>query len=152
MKSLSLATRRKTSRGWVGSRAGTRPMASRFGAGRAGMPISDLLGVRRTQAWATALVILLAAGPGRAESTLRVGGFTLLNKGLVAVGRIPADLRDKFGETFGSGSGMAVDVKSWKRDGAAYSGTVYLLPDRGYNVTGTIDYRSRLNKLSVVLT
>jgi hypothetical protein len=116
------------------------------------MPISGLLGVRRTQAWLTALVILLAAGPGRAESTLSVGGFTLLNKGLVAVGRIPADLRDKFGETFGSGSGMAVDAKSWRRSGAAYSGTVYLLPDRGYNVTGTIDYRSRLNKLSVVLT
>jgi hypothetical protein len=34
-------------------------------------------------------------------------GRTFVNKGLMGVGRIPADLRDKFGETFGSGSGLA---------------------------------------------
>ena len=30
-----------------------------------------------------------------------------------------------------------------------YQGTFYMLPDRGYNVAGTTDYRARLNKLSV---
>src|SRR5215467_571808 len=71
---------------------------------------------------------------------------------LVGVGRLDAALRDKFGETFGSGSGMAIDPKSWTRDGASWRGTIWLLPDRGYNVSGTIDYRSRLNRLEVVLT
>ena len=73
-------------------------------------------------------------------------------KGLVAVGRIPAALRDKFGETFGSGSGMAIDRSTWKRVGDAYEGEIYLLPDRGYNVEGTTDYSARLNRLSLKIT
>ena len=64
---------------------------------------------------------------------------------------MPSDLRDKFGETFGSGSGIAVDPRSWVRTPAGYQGTLYMLPDRGYNVGGTTDYRARLNKLSVTL-
>jgi hypothetical protein len=87
-----------------------------------------------------------------AESSVTLGGFTLVNHGLVGVGRLDAALRDKVGETFGSGSGMAIDPKSWTRDGASWRGTIWLLPDRGYNVSGTIDYRSRLNRLEVVLT
>jgi hypothetical protein len=70
----------------------------------------------------------------------------------VGVGRIPANQRDTFGETFGSGSGMAVDTSSWRRDGDGYSGTIWLLPDRGYNVEGTTDYRPRLNTLSITFT
>src|SRR6185312_15000787 len=31
-------------------------------------------------------------------------------------------------------------------------GTVFLLPDRGYNVEGTTDYRSRLNVVRVAVT
>jgi hypothetical protein len=93
----------------------------------------------------------LSAGT-RAENLVTLGGVTLINHGLVGVGRIDADLRDKLGETFGSGSGMAVDAASWTREGARYRGTIYLLPDRGYNVSGTIDYRSRLNRLDIVLT
>src|SRR3954451_4027696 len=73
-------------------------------------------------------------------------------KGLVAVGRIPAALRDKFGETFGSGSGMSIDRSTWKRVGDAYEGEIYLLPDRGYNVEGTTDYSARLNRLSLKIT
>src|SRR5258705_13133310 len=87
------------------------------------------------------------AGPAAAQSA----PSGLVNKGLVGVGRLPADMKDKFGETFGSGSGMAVDVKSWTKTADGYSGTVYILPDRGYNVEGTTDYRARLNKVSVTL-
>jgi hypothetical protein len=94
----------------------------------------------------------LLTHPARAESTVTLGGFTLIDHGLVGVGRVDAALRDKFDETFGSGSGMAIDPKSWTRDGASWRGTIWLLPDRGYNVSGTIDYRSRLNRLEVVLT
>jgi len=96
--------------------------------------------------------ILGPPGDVRAESNVTLGGYTLVNHGLVGVGRIPADQRDRFGETFGSGSGMAVDPKSWRRAGGHYRGTLYLLPDRGYNVSGTINYRARLNRISIVFT
>ena len=65
-----------------------------------------------------------------AAETVTVGGLTYVNKGLVGVGRLAADLRDKFGETFGSGSGLAADPKSWSRAGSNYRGTLYMLPDR----------------------
>ncbi|HEY4141430.1 MAG TPA: esterase-like activity of phytase family protein [Pseudolabrys sp.] len=89
-----------------------------------------------------------AAQPAAADPVSDLG---LVSKGLVAVGRLPADLRDKFGETFGSGSGLAADPKSWERGPDGYHGTLYLLPDRGYNVSGTSDYRARLNKLTILL-
>jgi hypothetical protein len=95
-------------------------------------------------------VLLLSPVPATlGADSVTIGGLTYVNKGLVGVGRIPADLRDKFGETFGSGSGLAVDPKSWTRTATGYEGIFYMLPDRGYNVSGTTDYRARLNKLSV---
>jgi hypothetical protein len=87
-----------------------------------------------------------------ADTSVTVDGVTLVNKGRVGVGRIPANQRDKFGETFGSGSGMSIDPKSWARDGDGYKGTLWLLPDRGYNAVGTTDYRPRLNTIDIRLT
>jgi hypothetical protein len=95
------------------------------------------------------MVPLLPTPAALGADTVTVGGLSYVNKGLVGVGRLPADLRDKFGETFGSGSGMALDAKSWTRTPAGYHGTFYMLPDRGYNVAGTTDYRARINKLTV---
>src|ERR1700674_1693768 len=91
----------------------------------------------------------LSAPVARGADSITVGSLTFVNQGLVGVGRLPADLRDKFGETFGSASGLAVDPKSWTRTPDGYQGTFYVLPDRGYNVSGTADYRARLNKVSV---
>jgi hypothetical protein len=73
----------------------------------------------------------------------------LASHGLVAVGRIAADTRDKFGETTISSSGLAIDRNAWRRDATGYHGIVYLLPDRGWNTTGTIDYRPRLHKVAI---
>src|SRR5215469_12214743 len=65
---------------------------------------------------ALALIAWLAPGPAtRGAETVIVGDLTFVNKALVGVGRLPSDLRDKFGETFGSGSAIAVDPKSWAR-------------------------------------
>jgi hypothetical protein len=100
---------------------------------------------------ALALFAFLLVPAAAADETVTVGKLTFVNHGLVGVGRIPADQRDKFGETFGSGSGLAADVKSWHREADGYHGTLYLLPDRGYNITGTFDYRARLNTVSIVL-
>ncbi|MCM5560279.1 esterase-like activity of phytase family protein [Pleomorphomonas sp. JP5] len=87
------------------------------------------------------LAATLAAGTSAFAADLPV------NKGLVAVGRLPADLRDNFGETFGSGSGMT--VVDWKKTDNGYQGSLLLLPDRGYNVEGTTDYSARVNALSI---
>ncbi len=91
---------------------------------------------------------LLLFGTAHADPVSDLG---LVTKGLVAAGRLPADLRDKFGETFGSGSGLAADPKDWTRSADGYRGTLYLLPDRGYNISGTSDYRARLNKVTFTL-
>lgn len=102
-----------------------------------------------------ALVLLAGVAPlsgALAETSVKIGDIVLVNKGLVAAGRLPAALRDKAGETFGSGSGMTLDPSTWRRDGESLAGEIYLLPDRGYNVEGTADYSARLNKLSVKLT
>jgi hypothetical protein len=97
-------------------------------------------------------LLVIAILPARGADTITVGGLSYVNKGLAGVGRLPADLRDKFGETFGSGSGLALDAKSWTRTPAGYQGTFYMLPDRGYNIGGTTDYRARLNKLAITFT
>ena len=62
---------------------------------------------------ARAAVLLAALFSIRAlaADAVSIGERTFINKGLVGVGRIPADLLDKFGETFGSGSGIAADLK-----------------------------------------
>ncbi|WP_454851445.1 esterase-like activity of phytase family protein [Rhizobium binxianense] len=103
---------------------------------------------------AAAALLASAALPAAAfaENSAVVGGLTFVNKGLVGIGRIPANQRDKFGETFGSGSGMAIDPKAWTKDGASYKGMLYLLPDRGYNAVGTVDYRPRVNTISIGFT
>src|SRR6516165_6227778 len=99
---------------------------------------------------AIALIAWLAPAPAaRGGETVVIGDLIFVNQALVGVGRLPADLRDKFGETFGSGSAIAVDPKSWVRTPAGYQGTFYMLPDRGFNVTGTSDYRARINKLFI---
>jgi hypothetical protein len=95
-------------------------------------------------------IAAVAVQRAAAAETVTVGSLTFINKGLVGVGRIPADLRDKFGETFGSGSGLVADPKTWARDSVGYRGVLYMLPDRGYNITGTADYHARLNKLAIV--
>ncbi len=104
--------------------------------------------IRRLSHYAAVALLLLSATHAAADPVSELG---LVNKGIVAAGRLPADLRDKFGETFGSGSGLAAEAKDWTRGPDGYRGTLYMLPDRGYNVSGTSDYRARLNKITLVL-
>jgi hypothetical protein len=101
--------------------------------------------------FAAALVVGATLAQPIGPAAAQTAPSDYVNKGLVGVGRLPATMKDKFGETFGSGSGVAVDQKSWKKSGDSYTGTVFILPDRGYNVEGTTDYRDRLNKVTVTL-
>lgn len=98
-------------------------------------------------------VLALAHGASaQVVDSVAVAGGTLVNQGLVGVGRISSSTRDKYGETFGSMSALTFDAKSWRRVGDRYSGIMLGLPDRGYNVVGTTDYRPRLNTLALTLT
>jgi hypothetical protein len=87
-----------------------------------------------------------------APITVDIGGTMYTAQGLVGVGRIPAAQRDKFGETFGSISGLYADPSAWSRSGGTYTGQLIALPDRGYNVVGTIDYAPRINTIDIVFT
>ncbi len=114
------------------------------------MPVCGCATSRALPVIALALTAgVLAFAPAGAAETVTIGDLVFVNKALVGVGRLPSDLRDKFGETFGSGSAIAVDAKSWVRTPAGYQGTFYMLPDRGHNTEGTRDYRARINKLSI---
>jgi hypothetical protein len=64
-----------------------------------------------------------------AERVVAVNSLQFVDKGLVAVGRIPANQRDKFGETFGSGSGMSVERSTWRRTATGYQGNFVLLSE-----------------------
>jgi hypothetical protein len=58
-------------------------------------------------------------------------------EGLAGFGKLPSDARDKFGDTIGLGSAMALDKASCKKSKdkkGAYSGIIWGLPDRGWYV------------------
>jgi hypothetical protein len=104
---------------------------------------------------AAAFILLFTGVTGSVASAQSVSfeGNTFINKGLVGVARVPSNAMDEFGETLGGfGSGMAMDLKSWhrNRDGS-FAGTLYMLPDRGWNTEGTTDFRGRLHCFQVTL-
>lgn len=102
---------------------------------------------------AAVLLSCLAAHPATAQvNSINVSGGTLVNQGLQGVGTLSASLRDKYGETFGSMSSLTFDAKKWRKVGSSYTGTMYALPDRGYNVVGTTDYSTRFNTVSLSFT
>ena len=99
--------------------------------------------------------LLLCTGALVAQpvTTVTVNQQTFVNQGLVGVGRMPADLKDKFGETFGSFSAFTFQPGSWQRNAnGSYSGTLFAQPDRGYNAVGTTNYVPRFNKITVAFT
>jgi len=92
----------------------------------------------------------LDATPAGATTTVTQGDVPYRHHGLVGVGMLPSDGLDRRGDTLGSFSSFKIDPATWRRlpDGT-YAGTLYSLPDRGYNVAGVIDYPARLQKFAV---
>jgi hypothetical protein len=71
---------------------------------------------------------------------------------LVGVGRIASDALDLQGETIGGiGSGMMLVPHSWHRVGGKFTAQLDLLPDRGWNTAGSVDYRGRVQKFDIGL-
>lgn len=101
-----------------------------------------------------AALFALAIGMGgeSAAQSVSFQGSTFVNQGLQGVGRISAAQRDRFGETFGSLSAMTLDLRTWRRSGDSYTGTLYGLPDRGFNIAGTTNYQPRINVIGLNFT
>lgn len=73
-----------------------------------------------------------------------LGGVRVVNHGLVGVGRLSGESVDKFGETQGASSGLA--ITGWAYDAGQFSGTFQVLPDRGYG-DGTSNYAARIHEV-----
>jgi hypothetical protein len=87
------------------------------------------------------------------SSTVSLGGQNYVNKGLVGVGVFATNVIDGRGDTFGSFSSFKVDHNTWRKNAnGSYSGTLYALPDRGYNVAGLIAYPARIQQMALSFT
>jgi hypothetical protein len=72
---------------------------------------------------------------------------------LVGVARIPSDALDSQKETLGGmGSGMMLVPGSWHHTAHGFAAELAMLPDRGWNDAGTVDYRGRLQRFALHLT
>ena len=112
------------------------------------------LSIAWTRLAASAAISLALGGGVASAQPVTFEGSTFVNKGLVGVARVPSNAVDQFGETLGGfGSSMAMDLSTWhKKHDGSYPGTLYMLPDRGWNTQGTVDYRGRLHRFDVKLT
>ncbi|KAF2230238.1 hypothetical protein EV356DRAFT_454334 [Viridothelium virens] len=81
-------------------------------------------------------------------------GKTYTYQQLAGYGFIPSDARDKFGDTIGGiGSSIALDRSSWRKTNASsYTGTLWTLPDRGWNTNGTLNFQPRVHKIQIDFT
>lgn len=87
------------------------------------------------------------------SSTVSLGGQNFVNQGLVGVGVFATNVIDGRGDTFGSFSSFKVDHNTWRKHAnGSYSGTLYTLPDRGYNVAGLIAYPARIQQMALSFT
>ena len=96
---------------------------------------------------------LLDATAPTFSSNVSFGGQSYVNKGLVGVGVFATNVIDGRGDTFGSFSSFKVDHTTWRKNSdGSYSGTLYTLPDRGYNVAGLIAYPARIQQMGLTFT
>lgn len=70
--------------------------------------------------------------------------------GLAGYGSLASDARDEYGDTISIGSSMA--IKNWRRTGNKYRGTMYGLPDRGWNTNGTQNTIPRVHVFELIFT
>lgn len=110
--------------------------------------------------WSNIVVIALslacvnAVPHSRRDDHVKVNGVKYTNKGLVAFGQLPANALDVTGDTLGGlGSAMALKPGSWQKlTNGSFAGTLYVHPDRGYNIDKTVDYQARHHTIDFVLT
>ena len=81
-------------------------------------------------------------------------GTTFVDKGLVGVARAPSNAVDSLGETLGGfGSAATMLPGSWhRRSDGSFVGKLLMVPDRGWNTQGTLDFIGRLQRFDFVLS
>lgn len=97
---------------------------------------------------------LISRADSTPVNTTTCNGKKYIYNSLAGYGKLPADFRDKYGDTLGGiGSAIALDQKSakYKKKTNSYQGTIYGLPDRGWNTQGTQNTQSRIHKFSFTL-
>ncbi|KAH8897899.1 3-phytase [Thozetella sp. PMI_491] len=84
-------------------------------------------------------------------NSVKIGSDTYENHGVAGYGFVPFSTKDSRGDTLGGiGSSAAIEKNSWKKTGTTtYTGTLWGLPDRGFNVLGTINYQPRVHKFTI---
>jgi len=99
----------------------------------------------------------LASNPS-AIAQVSIGSATYSYLSLVGHGFWAAASQDQTGDTSGGwGSAISADLNSWHmKDDGSYQGTVYTLPDRGWNTNrtstiwlanlGTVDFQARVHQ------
>jgi len=96
------------------------------------------------------LVPLLLVGVALADTTVQIDGTDYIDLGLQGFGYAAADARDKFGDTISFGSSVKYQKDSLQQtEDGNYTFITYNLPDRGWNVNGTVDFSSRIYKFQV---
>ncbi|MBW8852994.1 MAG: esterase-like activity of phytase family protein, partial [Bradyrhizobium sp.] len=114
--------------------------------------MEEVVTIRKSIAAGLLPVALLFGAAAAFAQTVPFQGQNFVNKGLVGVARVPSNAVDKYGDTVSLGSGMAVLPGSWhKRGDGSYIGRFLMLPDRGWNTQGTVDYAGRLHRYEAIL-
>ena len=103
---------------------------------------------------ATSLISCVTASPTLPSSpsvaSVSCNGRVYTYDGLAGFGSLRSDARDKYGDTISIGSSMA--IKKWKKAGKKYEGTMYGLPDRGWNTNGTQNTIPRVHIFDITFT
>ncbi|KAH6866262.1 outer membrane autotransporter [Thelonectria olida] len=97
-----------------------------------------------------ARAIVAAPAPQDAVFSTTCNGKPYTYNELAGYGFVPSAARDKYGDTISLGSSIA--LASWSKKGSSYEGTLYGLPDRGWNTNGTVNFQARIHEFTVTLT
>ncbi|KAL2018114.1 hypothetical protein VTK56DRAFT_1244 [Thermocarpiscus australiensis] len=97
-----------------------------------------------------ASLTLGGAHSGPASPPVACNGKTYTYNSLAGFGSLPSDARDQYGDTISFGSAMS--TKDWKKAGGKYKGTMYGLPDRGWNTNGTQNTVPRVHVFQITFS
>ncbi|KAK0649984.1 esterase-like activity of phytase-domain-containing protein [Cercophora newfieldiana] len=88
--------------------------------------------------------------PSKPAASISCNGKSYTYDGLAGYGSLKSDARDQYGDTISIGSSMV--VSGWKKVGKRYRGTMYGLPDRGFNTMGTTGTIPRIHIFDISFT
>ncbi|KAF3939186.1 hypothetical protein ABW19_dt0201251 [Dactylella cylindrospora] len=79
-------------------------------------------------------------------------GKTFTYRALTGYGHVPSNARDKIGDTVSIGSSIKISGWTYNKETGEYTGTLFGLPDRGWNIEGTTNFQPRIHKYTLKFT